>query len=68
MRFSYESSMIGADCWATHDKIWCYISEKTEIFVLYISIQLSDALIDFHGKNVEHSISMLRIITSLVLL
>lgn len=68
MRFGYETSMIGADCWATPSKIWCYISKNTEIFVLYDSIQLSEALMDFHGKNVEHSMSMLRVITSLVLL
>lgn len=67
MRFTYSTNFIGVDAWATSSKIYCFISHKSQRFIIYDRMNLTNSLLRFHRKKFENSVPMLKIVTSVVL-
>lgn len=66
MRFQYTKSG-DIDCYESEDLIHCYITCRDYRFKSFLSLRFAGALEYLYDTRVSYSVSMLKIITSLVL-
>ena len=66
MKFRYTKS-VDIDCYESEDFIHCYITGRDYRFKSFLSLRFSSALEYLYDTQVSYSVSMLKIITSLVL-